>query len=257
MTDATASMYGVLLGSGGWIPTRKRQTCCALVRRGTDVLILDAGTGLQRLVERPDLLEGAENVHVVLTHFHLDHVVGLSYLPALALPRPAVIWGPGALLTDATTRSLLERLLDPPLFAVPLSSLVGDVCELALGELALDSFVVRTRVQERHTHPTLALRVEDALTYCTDTAPDPGNVAFAAGSHALLHEAWHAQATSDDAFHSAGGDAGRLARDAGVEHLVLIHVNPLLDSDDALRESARAQFRNCEVGVDLAGIPLP
>ena len=257
MTDATASMYGVLLGSGGWIPTRKRQTCCALVRRGTDVLILDAGTGLQRLVERPDLLEGAENVHIVLTHFHLDHVVGLSYLPALALPRPAVIWGPGALLTDATTRSLLERLLDPPLFAVPLSSLVGDVCELALGELALDSFVVRTRVQERHTHPTLALRVEDALTYCTDTAPDPGNVAFAAGSHALLHEAWHAQATSDDAFHSAGGDAGRLARDAGVEHLVLIHVNPLLDSDDALLESARAQFRNCEVGVDLAGIPLP
>lgn len=203
------------------------------------------------------MLEGAENVHVVLTHFHLDHVVGLSYLPALALARPPVVWGPGALLADAPTLSLLERLLDPPLFAAPLSSLVCDVRELVLGEHALDSFVVRTRVQERHTHPTLALRVEDALTYCTDTAPDPGNVAFAAGSHVLLHEAWYAQATSDDAFHSAGGDAGRLARQAEVEHLVLIHVNPLLDSDDVLRESARAQFQNAEVGVDLAGIPLP
>ncbi len=124
MTDATSSMRGVLLGSGGWIPTSKRETCCALVRRGTDVLVLDAGTGLQRLVERPDLLEGAENVHIVLTHFHLDHVVGLSYLPALAVARPPVVWGPGALLADATTRSLLERLLDPPLFAV--AALVPD-----------------------------------------------------------------------------------------------------------------------------------
>ncbi len=95
------------------------------------------------------------------------------------------------------------------------------------------------------------------MTYCTDTAPDPGNVAFAAGSHTLLHEAWHAQSTSEDAIHTAGGDAGRLAREAGVEHLVLIHVNPLHDSDDALRESARAQFGNAEVGHDLAEIPLP
>ena len=255
-TSSAGRLHGVVLGSGGWMPTSKRQTCCALVRRGTDVLVLDAGTGLQRIVERPDLLEGAESVHIVLTHFHLDHIVGLSYLPALRLAEPPVVWGPGELLAAATTRSLLERLLDAPLFALSLSSLTADVRELTLGEQAIGSFTVRTRVQDRHTHPTLALRVDDALTYCTDTAPDPGNIAFASGSRVLLHEGWHAQDTCDDPIHSAGGDAGRLAREAGVQHLVLIHINPLLDSDDALGRSARAQFPNAEVGCDLARIPL-
>ena len=35
-----------LLGSGGWIPTAERETACALLRRGDDALVLDAGTGL-------------------------------------------------------------------------------------------------------------------------------------------------------------------------------------------------------------------
>lgn len=250
-------MDGVLLGSGGWIPTSMRQTCSALLRQGADVLIIDAGTGLQRLLERPDLVAGAENVHIVLTHFHLDHVVGLSYLPALPLHRPPVIWGAGERLAGIPTRSLLERLLGPPLFSAPLDTIARDVREVPEAGFELDSFPLSTRVQERHSEPTLALRIGDALTYCTDTAPDPENVGFAAGSHVLLHDAWYAAETSDDENHSAGGDAGRIAREAGVERLVLIHVNPLQDSDEKLVESARNEFPGAEVGLDLARIPLP
>src|SRR6185437_13133798 len=55
-------MKGVLLGTGGWIPTTRRETCCAFFRAGTHVLLIDAGTGVQRLVERPDLLEGVGKV---------------------------------------------------------------------------------------------------------------------------------------------------------------------------------------------------
>jgi len=32
--------------------------------------------------EHSDLLDGATRLDVLLTHFHLDHVCGLSYLPA-------------------------------------------------------------------------------------------------------------------------------------------------------------------------------
>ena len=248
-------MEGILLGSGGWFPTSRRQTCSALLRQGCDVLLIDAGTGLQRILERPDLVEGAENVDIVLTHFHLDHVVGLSLVPALPLSRPPVVWGPGELLVGTPTRSILEGLLGRPLFAAPFDSMARDVREISGGELVLGSFVLTARVQERHSDPTLAFRVGDALTYCTDTAPDPGNVLFAGGSHVLLHEAWYAQ--DHDEIHSAGGDAGRIAREAGVQHLVLIHVNPLSDSDEALAESARAEFTHAEVGTDLAAIPLP
>jgi ribonuclease BN (tRNA processing enzyme) len=249
-------MEGVLLGTGGWIPTSRRETCSALVRQGAHVLLIDAGTGVHRLLERPELLAGVGRVDVVLTHFHLDHVVGLAYLPALRLPVPPTLWGPGELLAGVPTRSILERLLGPPLFSAPLSAIVGGVHEVPAGELELDSFTIATRVQELHSEPTLALRIGDAVTYCTDTAPDPRNVAFATGSHVLLHEAWYAQGTSEDGNHSAGGDAGRIAREAGVERLVLIHVNPLQDSDEDLAESAQREFPGAEVGMDLAPIPL-
>jgi ribonuclease BN (tRNA processing enzyme) len=182
--------------------------------------------------------------------------VGLSYLPALSLPEPPTLWGPGELLTGTTTHSILDRLLAPPLFSAPLSAIFNSVHEIPSGELEVASFTIATRVQELHSEPTLGLRIGDALTYCTDTAPDPGNVRFAAGSRVLLHEAWYAQDASDDGNHSAGGDAGRIAREAGVERLVLIHVNPLQDSDEALAASAAREFPAVQVGNDLASIPL-
>jgi len=120
-----------------------------------------------------------------------------------------------------------------------------------LGELDLGPFALSARAQRLHTHPTLGLRIDDALTYCTDTALDRDNVPFAAGSGLLLHEAWYAQDSTDDETHSAAGEAGRIARDAGVERLVLIHVNPLERSDEELLRAARADFRDVTVGEDL------
>jgi ribonuclease BN (tRNA processing enzyme) len=248
-------MDGIVLGSGGWIPTSRRETCCALIREGSHVLVIDAGTGIQRLVERPELLAGVESVDIVLTHFHLDHVVGLSYLPALELPERPTIWGAGQLLSGVSTQALLKRLLGEPFFSAPFAETASAVREIK-DEVDIGPFSIRTRVQALHAAPTIALRIGDVLTYCTDTAPDPGNVGFAAGSQVLLHEAWYAQATSDDGNHSAGGDAGRIAREADVKRLVLIHINPLQESDETLAESAHREFAGAEVGVDLASIPL-
>ena len=248
-------MDGILLGSGGWIPTSRRETCCALIREGRRALLIDAGTGIQQLVERPELLDGVESVDVVLTHFHLDHVVGLGYLPALQLPERPAIWGAGQRLSGVSTSSLLERFLGEPFFSSPLAEAVGAVREIE-GEVDIGPFSIRTRVQEFHAAPTLALRIDDVLTYCTDTAPDPGNIGFAAGSRVLLHDAWYAQATSKDGNHSAGGDAGRIAREAGVRRLVLIHINPLQETDEPLAESARHEFPSADIGFDLASIPL-
>jgi ribonuclease BN (tRNA processing enzyme) len=246
----------LLLGSGGWIPTRKRETCSAYFRLGNQVMLIDAGTAIQHLVERPELVADAERVDIVLTHFHLDHVVGLSYLPALSLPEPPTIWGPGVLLAGASTAEILDRLLTPPLFSVPPNILTSSVREVPARDFNIGSFALATRVQRRHSEPTIAIRLGNSLAYCTDTASDPENVGFAAGCRTLLHEASYPQASSNDGNHSAGGDAGRIAHDAGVDNLVLIHISPLLRSDDLLVASAAAEFPPVAVGVDLAPIPL-
>jgi glyoxylase-like metal-dependent hydrolase (beta-lactamase superfamily II) len=84
-----------LLGSGGWIPTPQRLACSAFVRRGDRALIIDAGTRLQRLVGNPHLLDGVWEVDPLLTHFHLDHVVGFAYLSEVDLPGPPRGFAPG------------------------------------------------------------------------------------------------------------------------------------------------------------------
>ncbi len=99
----------VILGSGGWIPTERRETACTLVRRGDQALLLDAGTGARRLIGSAHL-DGVRRLDVVLTHFHLDHVCGLSYLPAL--PLEVRIWAPGRWLYGSASEELLGPLRD-------------------------------------------------------------------------------------------------------------------------------------------------
>lgn len=238
-------MQIVLLGSGGWIPTAERETCCALVRSENHGVLIDAGTGLRRLVEQPALLAGLERLDIVLTHFHLDHVAGLGYLPALELR--ATLWGGGHRLVGEPTEDVLARFLDRPFFPVPLETLFADVRDLPEHPLDLGPFTVESRIQLRHADPTLALRI-GGLVYCTDTAADPATPAFAAGAELLFHDAWTPDEGDDN--HASAAEAARIAEAAGAERLVLIHVNPLAPADELL-PAARASFAATTLGADL------
>jgi ribonuclease BN (tRNA processing enzyme) len=240
--------HTILLGSGGWIPTSRRETCCAYLREGDSVLLIDAGTGVRRLVEDPGLLDGAQSLDIVLTPFHLDHVTGLSFVPAL--PLKPTIWGPGLRLTGTSTAAILGRLFGSPLFGASLQELAGAVREIPDTKFEAGPFSIASRIQRLHTDPTLGLRIGE-MTYCTDTAADPENAEFAAGSRVLLHEAWHATRTTEDENHTAAGEAGLLARQAGAEELVLIHVSPFQLSDEELAAPAQSEFAAARVGEDL------
>jgi len=119
--------------------------------------------------------------------------------------------------------------------------------------LRLHSFEIHARRQDRHPHPTLALRVDDVLTYCTDTAYDPGNVELAQGSALLLHEAWYSD-DRDDPGHTSASQAAAIARAADVGRLVLVHVNPLGGPTEELVRAARDVFPNADVGSDLLSL---
>lgn len=191
---------------------------------------------------------------VLLTHFHLDHVVGLAYLPALQLPSPPRLHGPGEWLYGSSTAEILRRLVGHPFFAAGIDDIAAGVEEIGDAGLALGGFQVSVRVQERHNDPTLAVRVGDRLTYCTDTSYDPGNEDFARGSAVLLHEAWYTEdEPREEATHSSAREAGQVAAAAGVERLVLIHVRPGAD-EAALVSEARELFGPSDVGTDLLSI---
>jgi len=234
-----------LLGTGGWLPTDERETACVYVRSGPDVLLLDAGTGARRLVTEPALLEGVERLHVVLSHFHLDHVMGLAALAGLELERE--IWMPARLLAGLPADEVFERLVGPPFFTG--ADVVGTPREVE-GDHELGPFAIEIRVQPQHPGKTIAVKVDGRLAYCTDTAYDSENVEFARGASVLLHESFWSGDTTDDRGHTAAGEAGQLAAESGVERLVLVHINPEDCDDDELATSARAHFSASEVGRD-------
>src|SRR3954469_23164372 len=107
------------LGTNGFFPTYGRQTMSFLVRRDGVPLLLDAGTGVGRLIEQETsrALDGASRLDILLTHYHLDHVVGLSYLTAVAAKLPVRIWAPAPPLVDGTPEAL-GTLIAPPLFPI-------------------------------------------------------------------------------------------------------------------------------------------
>jgi ribonuclease BN (tRNA processing enzyme) len=246
-------MEARLLGSGGWLPTQRRETASVYLRDGDDVLLLDAGSGAGRLVTEPWLLHGVERLFVVLTHFHLDHTIGLIGLPALSHVPERELWAPGRILDGTDAGELVHRLLGPPFLASSADvtkSLTTAVHDLE-ATATIGPFELELRVQPRHPGGSVAIRVGDALAYCTDTAYDADNAGFARGAGLLLHEAFHPGDTTNDTMHSAAGEAARVAADAGVERLVLVHVAPTHPDDDGLLEAAAERFPATSVGTDL------
>jgi len=186
-------------------------------------LLLDAGSGLPRA-----RLDGVRELHIVLTHFHPDHVIGLHAVPSL--PVVPTIWAPGRLAYGRASEEILAPLRSSPISPFTPEEL-GPVRELSERQV-IGGFEVAARVQERHYDPTAGIRVGDFLALITDTAYDPGSGPFARGVRHLLHEAW-----SLDGEPSAA-DAARVFREAGAGTLTLIHLDPRLSDPAALLAAA-------------------
>jgi ribonuclease BN (tRNA processing enzyme) len=193
------------------------------IRDGDRALLLDAGSGLPRAE-----LDGVRELHVVLTHFHPDHVIGLHAVPSLPV-RPT-IWAPGALAYSRPSEEILAPLRSSPLSPFTREAL-GPVRELSARQV-IGGFEVTARVQERHHDPTAGIRVGDFLALITDTGYDPGSGPFARGVTHLLHEAW---SLDDD---PSAADAARVFRESGAGTLTLIHLDPRLADPGALVAAA-------------------
>jgi ribonuclease BN (tRNA processing enzyme) len=220
------------LGTNGFIPTHGRQTMSYLVRRDGMPLVLDAGTGLGRLLEGSggDALAGAERLEILLTHYHLDHVVGLSYLTAIAAQLPVRIWAPAPPLVDGTPEAL-GTLIAPPLFPIRFAEFPSrvEVVPYAAETLAIGGARLRLRRQD-HAGGSVGVVIDDRLGYLTDCTVDATSPSFARGLELLLHEVW---VTDEEAArgaqrrgHSTVEEVAALARAAGVGSLMPVHHHP-------------------------------
>jgi ribonuclease BN (tRNA processing enzyme) len=244
-----------VLGSGGWIPTSSRQTSCYLVTAGTEALVLDAGTGLGALHINPALLDGADTVTVVLSHFHLDHVTGLGFISTRGLgDRELTIAGPGSRSYGRPTRSLVEDQLLAAPFQTASPVARARWAELGYDTLSFAGYEVHTWEQTRHTLPSAGFRVGDRFAYCTDTEFDPETINRTAGVTTLLHEAW--APVDAERGHTSGEEAGVIAAEAGVSRLLLTHSHPLHGVPERTAATAQARFAAAVSAADGAVLEL-
>ena len=125
----------VFLGTGGSVPSARRNTASVLVRRGGDRLMFDCGEGTQRQMQRSIGLIPVDSIFI--THLHADHYLGLPGLlksyDMQDRSEPLDIYGPPGLVDLFAT---IARIVGRPGYEVALH-------ELNRGELVeRDGYVI-------------------------------------------------------------------------------------------------------------------
>jgi len=263
-------------------------SCVAVELHSGQTLVLDAGTGMRPLGVALEAASVGE-VHVLLSHLHLDHLQGLGFFRPLFRAGVEVhIWGPPSPVQHLSDR--IGAYLSPPLFPVRLADIPSNVTfhdapqeGVTIGTATVTASLVT------HQGPTVGYRIEEAgraLAYLPDHEPSLGGTdlasqpadwisgyAVASGVDVLLHDAQY----GDDEYphhvgwgHSSIGHVVAFARKADVGQLVLFHHDPYHTDDEleALVAEARAlwgdgggpvcgAWEGMEITLDAAGVSVP
>jgi phosphoribosyl 1,2-cyclic phosphodiesterase len=247
-------------------------TSCVEVRLDSGhAIVLDAGTGMRPLGVQmhPDL---PPQLHILLTHLHLDHLQGLGFFRPLFAPGLEIqVWGPTSPVQGLEER--IARYMSPPLFPVHLDDIPSQLSfhDAPEFEVTIGSATVRAS-KVTHQGPTVGYRIEEhghAFVYLPDHEPSIGNdlqtvspdwmsgYDLARDADVLLHDAQyhdHEYGAHVGWGHSSITDTMEFATKARVERVVLFHHDPYHDDDDLedLLVEARALWSGPDEHVQLA-----
>ncbi len=240
----------VLLGTTGYHPNEQRHTPCMLLPECG--AMFDAGTAVFRA---PRFL-ATSTLDIFLTHAHLDHIIGLTYLFSVVRQHPLErvrVFGEEEKLAAIDEHLFSEFIFPvrPPMEFFPMRS--DEAVELMDGGRV-------SHFPLEHVGGTVGYRIDwpdRSMAYVTDTtaAPGSGYIEHIRGVDLLVHECYFPDGREDWAAktgHSCTTPVAQVAKAAGVGRLVMVHVDPVVtDSDPIGLEVARGIFAKTEIGSDL------
>ncbi|MBR6257681.1 MAG: MBL fold metallo-hydrolase [Lachnospiraceae bacterium] len=253
-----------ILGVRGSIPTSGEgfleyggATACCLVEAGDQAIYLDAGSGL---LHSPDT--GDRKVSLLITHTHMDHILGLPLSPLLLSHRRIDLYAKTRDGLDA--RQQLERLMSPPLWPVGVDIYPSDVVFHDIGKgIQLGNVYVDT-MESNHPGGSTIFKLEHegkSLVYATDYEHSEDKQAelaeFAKDTDLLLYDAQY----TDEEYermkgfgHSTVFEGMKLFEKSGAKRILFVHHDPR-HNDDKLKEM-EAGLKDTRAGFAREGMVL-
>ncbi len=224
-----------ILGSGTLVPSGTRRSAGHFITCGSTHVLMDCGSGTMHGMARWGAAWDRIS-HILLTHFHTDHVGDLAPL-LFALshgssPRrtaPLTVVGPPGVhrLLERLAEAFGSYVLDP---GFPL-----EVLEYARDSVWSDESCdlgVSTH-PTRHTDASVAYRLEThagIVSYTGDTGPQVGLGKFLQGAELMIAECSYADPPEVETHLTPSGLA-TLAGEASPDLLVVTHLYPELNPD--------------------------
>jgi phosphoribosyl 1,2-cyclic phosphodiesterase len=237
--------------------------CLELTAPDGTQFILDCGTGLRVLGSRwtaPASPERNSETHILVTHYHWDHIQGIPFFAPLYAENNAFHFYSfrSKHLGRDSLKQVFETQMAMPYFPVNMSAMTAKkkFMEVSGG----DTFLVgENKITARHlNHPQgcLGFRIETPagiVVYATDNEPGDAQLdqeirELAAGADIFINDAQYTPeqlaSTRKGWGHSSWREGVKIAREVGAKTLVLFHHDP--DSTDrivdGLLREAREEF---------------